>query len=136
VPAIFTDEVFGCIGAGAASAVLVVAGGLLVGPQAALYGRVLTVAGYAAGCGGVGGVGLVARWRRPAATGVGLTLLAVVAFGPAVQPWYLLWGLVPLGPACTGGIRRVIGFASAGLSPLVGSHWPRSTCDHLAERVR
>jgi alpha-1,6-mannosyltransferase len=66
------------------------------------------------------GVALFAgRWRRPAATGVGLTLLAVVAFGPAVQPWYLLWGLVPLAAACHGGTRRVIVFVSAGVSPLV-----------------
>jgi len=59
------------------------------------------------------------RRRRPAATGIGLTLLAVVALGPTVQPWYLLWGLVPLAAACPGRLRPVVVFVSAGLCPLV-----------------
>ena len=59
------------------------------------------------------------RRRRAAVTGIGLTLLAVVALGPAVQPWYLLWGLVPLAGACPARLRPVLVFVSAGLSPLV-----------------
>jgi hypothetical protein len=66
------------------------------------------------------GVALFAgRRSRPAAAGIGLTLLAVVALGPAVQPWYLLWALVPLAAACPGGLRPVLVFVSAGLCPLV-----------------
>ncbi len=30
---------------------------------------------------------------------LGLVLLAVVVFGPALRPWYLVWGLVPLAAA-------------------------------------
>ncbi|BBH65459.1 hypothetical protein ACTI_21440 [Actinoplanes sp. OR16] len=28
--------------------------------------------------------------------GLGIVLLAVVFFGPAIRPWYVVWGLVPL----------------------------------------
>lgn len=59
------------------------------------------------------------RRRWPATTAIGLTLLVVVALGPAVQPWYLLWGLVPLAAACPGRLRPVLVFISAGLCPLV-----------------
>ncbi|MBU2669638.1 polyprenol phosphomannose-dependent alpha 1,6 mannosyltransferase MptB [Actinoplanes bogorensis] len=31
--------------------------------------------------------------------GLGIVLVAVVAFGPALRPWYLIWGLVPLAAA-------------------------------------
>ncbi|WP_250000892.1 polyprenol phosphomannose-dependent alpha 1,6 mannosyltransferase MptB [Actinoplanes sp. M2I2] len=31
--------------------------------------------------------------------GLGVVLIAVVAFGPALRPWYLIWGLVPLAAA-------------------------------------
>jgi alpha-1,6-mannosyltransferase len=31
--------------------------------------------------------------------GLGVVLVAVVAFGPALRPWYLIWGLVPLAAA-------------------------------------
>nr|WP_221382723.1 polyprenol phosphomannose-dependent alpha 1,6 mannosyltransferase MptB [Actinoplanes polyasparticus] len=31
--------------------------------------------------------------------GLGLVLIALVAFGPALRPWYLIWGLVPLAAA-------------------------------------
>lgn len=59
------------------------------------------------------------RLRRPAAHGIGVTLLAIVALGPAVQPWYLLWGLVPLAAACPERLRPVLVWVSAGLCALV-----------------
>ncbi|MFF5085522.1 polyprenol phosphomannose-dependent alpha 1,6 mannosyltransferase MptB [Actinoplanes sp. NPDC000266] len=31
--------------------------------------------------------------------GLGIVLVAVVVFGPALRPWYLIWGLVPLAAA-------------------------------------
>lgn len=34
--------------------------------------------------------------RRSLTRGLGLALLALVALGPVVQPWYLLWAIVPL----------------------------------------
>jgi len=37
---------------------------------------------------------------------LGLTLIAVVALAPVVQPWYLLWGLVLL--AAVGGQQVVV----------------------------
>jgi alpha-1,6-mannosyltransferase len=36
------------------------------------------------------------RDRLGAVYGLGLVLVAVVVFGPALRPWYLVWGLVPL----------------------------------------
>ncbi len=36
------------------------------------------------------------RARLGAVYSLGLALVAVVAFGPALRPWYLVWGLVPL----------------------------------------
>jgi hypothetical protein len=39
---------------------------------------------------------------------MGLTLLAVVALGPVVQPWYLSWGLLLLAPVATGKVRTLI----------------------------
>ncbi len=76
-----------------------------------LAGLVLAVA--------VGVLLFAGRRRQPAATGIGLTLLAVVALGPAVQPWYLLWGLVPLAAACPGRLRPALVWVSVGLCPLV-----------------
>jgi hypothetical protein len=40
---------------------------------------------------------------------LGLSLLAVVVLGPVVQPWYLLWALVPL--AAVAGERLAVGLA-------------------------
>lgn len=42
---------------------------------------------------------LITARRRPAATTVGLALLAVAALGPVLYPWYFSWGLVPLAMA-------------------------------------
>ncbi len=53
---------------------------------------------------------------------LGLSLLAIVILGPIVQPWYLLWGLVPL--SATDGARTVSAIAvlsvSATLAGAVG----------------
>jgi alpha-1,6-mannosyltransferase len=37
--------------------------------------------------------------------GLGIVLVALVVFGPAIRPWYLVWGLVPI--AAAAGHRRV-----------------------------
>jgi len=37
-----------------------------------------------------------------------LTMLAVVALGPVVQPWYLSWGLVLLAPVASGRLRTLL----------------------------
>ena len=36
---------------------------------------------------------------------VGFTMLAVVVLGPVVQPWYLVWGVILLGPVVSGRFR-------------------------------
>jgi alpha-1,6-mannosyltransferase len=36
------------------------------------------------------------RARLGPVYGLGIVLVAVVAFGPAIRPWYVVWGLVPL----------------------------------------
>jgi len=65
------------------------------------------------------GLLLASGSRRPSAAGVGLTLLAVVALGPVIQPWYVLWGMVPLAAAGPGRFRPVLIYISAGLCLLV-----------------
>ena len=67
----------------------------------------------------VGGLLLASRRRRPAAAGIGLTLLAVAALGPVMQPWYLLWGMVPLAAAGPGRLRPALLLVSAGVPLLV-----------------
>ena len=55
------------------------------------------------------GLWLLARAERIGfLRAMGLTLLAVVALGPVVQPWYLSWGLVLLAPVATGKVRTLI----------------------------
>jgi alpha-1,6-mannosyltransferase len=62
---------------------------------------------------------LTGRARWGSITGLGISLLAVVALGPVVQPWYVLWGTVPLAAAGPGGLRPLLVWMSAGLSLLV-----------------
>lgn len=50
---------------------------------------------------------------------IGLSMLAFVALGPVVQPWYLTWGLILCSPIAVGSLRRVIVVISA-LSPFIG----------------
>jgi hypothetical protein len=50
------------------------------------------------------GIALLFRAHRLGAVrALALTMVAVVALGPIVQPWYLLWGLIPM--AAVGGER-------------------------------
>lgn len=63
-------------------------------------------------------------WLRRAHLGpvyaAGLGLVAIVLFGPALRPWYLLWGLVPLAAAAPDGrVRRVAAVACAALAVVV-----------------
>jgi hypothetical protein len=51
---------------------------------------------------------------------LGLGFVTVVALGPVVQPWYLLWGFVLLAAGVpAGSIRNAVVTASAALSMLV-----------------
>jgi hypothetical protein len=63
-------------------------------------------------------------WRRRDAVGpvyaLGLALGALVVFGPAFRPWYLLWGLIPLAASAPDGpVRRWAAVASGGLALVV-----------------
>ncbi|WP_250035684.1 polyprenol phosphomannose-dependent alpha 1,6 mannosyltransferase MptB [Paractinoplanes maris] len=52
--------------------------------------------------------------------GLGIVLVAVVAFGPALRPWYLIWGLVPLAAAARHTwVRSVLAAACAILALVV-----------------
>ncbi|WP_203720501.1 polyprenol phosphomannose-dependent alpha 1,6 mannosyltransferase MptB [Paractinoplanes brasiliensis] len=46
--------------------------------------------------------------------GLGIVLVAVVVFGPALRPWYVIWGLVPLAAAAgQRWVRRLLAAACA-----------------------
>ncbi|MGM1063320.1 polyprenol phosphomannose-dependent alpha 1,6 mannosyltransferase MptB [Saccharothrix sp. Mg75] len=89
--------------------------GALVGAQVTqvmigvgrLVGGVLTVCGVAVV------LGRQLRGRVGEVTSLGAVLGLVVVLGPVVQPWYLLWAVVPLA-AC-----RLPGRAAAGVTGLV-----------------
>lgn len=76
-----------------------------------------------AGVGVAGGVCVLVWWRRAELGPVyalGLALTAVVLFGPAIRPWYLLWGLVPIAAAAPDGrLRRWAAWTCAGLAVVV-----------------
>jgi alpha-1,6-mannosyltransferase len=57
------------------------------------------------------------RARLGPVYGLGIVLVAVVAFGPAIRPWYVLWGLVPLAAATEH--RRVRGLLAVLCAGLV-----------------
>jgi hypothetical protein len=60
------------------------------------------------------------RARLGAVYGLGIVLVAVVAFGPAVRPWYLVWGLAPLAAAAgQRRVRRLLAGLCAGLALVV-----------------
>ena len=62
------------------------------------------------------------KLRLPVA--LGLAFLAVVVLGPAVQPWYLVWGLSCLAAVAVGPLRRlVIGVSLAGTFFWVPNCW-------------
>lgn len=52
--------------------------------------------------------------------GMGLGLAAVLALGPVVHPWYLLWAIVPLAAAARSGkVRRGVVISSVGMTAVV-----------------
>jgi alpha-1,6-mannosyltransferase len=56
------------------------------------------------------------RARLGPVYGLGIVLVAVVVFGPAIRPWYVVWGLAPL--AAVAGqrhVRRLLAAFCAGL---------------------
>lgn len=54
---------------------------------------------------------------------IGMSLIAVVALGPVVQPWYLLWGFVPLAAASQdSGVRSLVTGGSAVLAMVLMPH--------------
>ncbi|MFC0528521.1 polyprenol phosphomannose-dependent alpha 1,6 mannosyltransferase MptB [Phytohabitans kaempferiae] len=60
------------------------------------------------------------RTRLDPVYAVGLGLGAIVLFGPALRPWYLLWALVPFAAAAPDGhVRRVAAVACAALAVVV-----------------
>ncbi|MFD7297531.1 polyprenol phosphomannose-dependent alpha 1,6 mannosyltransferase MptB [Streptomyces sp. NPDC059897] len=63
---------------------------------------------------------LLLWWRGPRhgpLLALGLSLLAIVALGPAIRPWYALWGLLPLAAAAPSGpLLRMLVVASGGLA--------------------
>jgi hypothetical protein len=65
---------------------------------------------------------LIWRWRARLGPvyGLGLGLAAVVLLGPAIRPWYLLWGLVPIAAAAPEGpVRRWAPAASAVMAVVI-----------------
>jgi alpha-1,6-mannosyltransferase len=62
----------------------------------------------------------VHRARLGPVYGLGIVLVALVAFGPALRPWYLIWGLVPLAAAAGHRtVRRVLAAGCAALALVV-----------------
>ncbi|MFE3247165.1 polyprenol phosphomannose-dependent alpha 1,6 mannosyltransferase MptB [Streptomyces sp. NPDC059209] len=57
------------------------------------------------------------RPRHSPVYALGLSLIAVAVLGPAIRPWYVLWGLFPLAVAAPPGpARRVVAVASGVLA--------------------
>ncbi len=106
-------------------------------------GRALQAAGVPGGLDGTrtaaAAVGLLAAGglllttpRQGPARAVGLALLALAALAPSVQPWYLLWGLLPLaavaGPAAAralaaGSVVLCLAVLPSGVPLLQGPTW-------------
>ena len=75
-----------------------------------------------AGLAGAGAICLfmLRKHRANPAMGVGLGLAAVLALGPVVHPWYLLWAIVPLAAAATSEkVQRLVIFFSLAMTALV-----------------
>ncbi|UKD54605.1 polyprenol phosphomannose-dependent alpha 1,6 mannosyltransferase MptB [Amycolatopsis sp. FU40] len=92
--------------------------GFLVGGIGSLFGAHLTqtmigvgkIIGYVLTAAGIVVV-LQRQWtgRIDAVRSLGLMLSAVVVFGPVVQPWYLLWAVIPLAASLPAGrVRSVV----------------------------
>jgi alpha-1,6-mannosyltransferase len=72
---------------------------------------------------------LVTRSHRLGVRAPALALLALAVLGPAVQPWYLTWGLVLMAAAVAGdacrllvGVSAVLVFLTLPGGPLLGQH--------------
>jgi alpha-1,6-mannosyltransferase len=103
--------------------------GFLLGGLGALAGTGSTDAAITA-CVRIGGVvgaafviGLVwsvLRGRRDPVLGLGLVFAVMLVSGPIVQPWYLLWAILPLAASArTDGARRIIAAISAAVAMLI-----------------
>ncbi|MHB1987554.1 MAG: polyprenol phosphomannose-dependent alpha 1,6 mannosyltransferase MptB [Acidimicrobiales bacterium] len=59
-----------------------------------------------------GAIGVWLLWRSKGGASsmraIGLTMLFVVLLGPVMQPWYLAWGVVLLGPVAEGRLRGAL----------------------------
>jgi alpha-1,6-mannosyltransferase len=63
---------------------------------------------------------MLRRHRTNPALGVGLSLAAVIFFGPVFHPWYMLWATVPLAAAATSGrVRKLVIITVLAMSSLV-----------------
>ena len=60
------------------------------------------------------------RHRLGPLYGLGIVLVALVVFGPALRPWYVIWGLIPLAAAARQPrVRRLLTLLCAALVPIV-----------------
>jgi hypothetical protein len=76
------------------------------------------------------------RYRLGPIYGLGIVLLAVVVFGPALRPWYVIWGLIPLAAAARHtGIRRAMTVLCAVLVPVVLPDGFAATADEVTLAV-
>ncbi|MCQ4207401.1 polyprenol phosphomannose-dependent alpha 1,6 mannosyltransferase MptB [Streptomyces longispororuber] len=69
----------------------------------------------------IAGLTVLLLWLRGPRHGplfaLGLSLIAVAVLGPAIRPWYVLWGLFPLAAAVLPGrVRRTVAVASGVLA--------------------
>jgi hypothetical protein len=60
------------------------------------------------------------RHRLGPLYGLGIVLVALVVFGPALRPWYVIWGLIPLAAAAWHArVRHLLTVFCAALLPVV-----------------
>jgi alpha-1,6-mannosyltransferase len=105
------------------------AGGHITGTAISVFVVVGTVAGLVLGAGLLWSV---LRGRRDPLTGLGLVFAAMIVTGPVVQPWYLLWAILPL--AACGRWRlhlTVLSAVAALLLPPIGGSVPVLVAGYL-----
>ncbi|MHB8245238.1 MAG: polyprenol phosphomannose-dependent alpha 1,6 mannosyltransferase MptB [Acidimicrobiales bacterium] len=87
-------------------------GGLISVAGLGNHSHLLLTLARGTGAAGAALIGAVLLWRaRGGASSlraIGLTMLAVVVLGPVMQPWYLAWGVVLLGPVAEGRMRGAL----------------------------
>jgi hypothetical protein len=89
--------------------------GLATGNQVLAGVRLLGLAAAGAVC-----LLMLRRHRNTPLVGLGLGLAAVLALGPVVHPWYLLWAIAPLAAASTSPkIQRAVVIASIAMTAAV-----------------